>query len=481
MAGEVAFELYDTYGFPLEMTREIASDAGVRVDERGFAEAMDQQRARSRSSDRGGDPAHEDVGPVAKEPTRFLGYATTKAESTVDDVLEADGRNRRLVFRESPFYAEAGGQVSDVGRIENNTRPGTACVVRATRNPNGVVLHHVEDVDGQFLAGDTCALIVDAPRRRRIERNHTATHLLHAALREVLGPHVKQAGSEVNDRELRFDFSHVDKMTAAEIARAEDVANAAALADHPVTIEELSLEDAKASGAIGLFEDEYRGRDTVRVVCVDDVSRELCGGTHVRRSGEIGLIRIVSEESIASGIRRIRAITGDAVLARLREQAAFLERMKVALSDDPEETLSRLKEENAALRAQLADVHESRASATGEQLLGASTEVAGVRVISGRVDMPADQIKALGDLLEQRGRPSVVILVGDAGGRGIAVCKTSKNVANVDAGAVVREMASVLGGGGGGGRSFAQGGGPNVDRLDEALASGAKAVRSALS
>jgi alanyl-tRNA synthetase len=482
LPGQLAFELYDTYGFPLEMTKEIASDAGVRIEEGKFAEALDEQRARSRMAVGVSVSAEAELVPAGSAPTRFLGHDTTEAESTVENVLGTEGQMRRIVFAESPFYAEAGGQVGDRGRIENLTRLGTANVIDSRSNAKGVFLHSVEISEGAFAVGDRCKLVVDEPRRRRIERNHTATHLLHAALREVLGPHAKQAGSEVDDRELRFDFSHFDQMSPEELRRVEDLANAAVLADHPVSAEELPLDEAKATGAIGLFEDAYRGRELVRVVRVGDVSSELCGGTHVRRSGEIGLIKIVSEESIASGVRRIRAITGDAVLAYLRDQGAFAERMKKALGDDPEQGLNRLTAENAGLQAQVREARGDQVKAMGERLLVESAvEVEGIRLVSGRVDVPADQIVALADLLEARARPSVVVLVGDAGGRGIALCKASKEAGGVDARTVLGEMTRVLGGGGGGGRSFAQGGGANVDKLDEALAAGETAARSALS
>jgi len=315
----------------------------------------------------------------------------------------------------------------------------------------------------------------------RIAPNHTATHILHKALREVLGDHVIQAGSLVSDEELRFDFSHFEKVTDEEIARVEDLANAVVWEDLPVKTEEMPLDDAKASGAAAHFEEEYQGKDRVRVVSVGDFSRELCGGTHVARSGQIGLIKIISEESVAAGTRRIRAVTGDGALKRLRASEHLLEQLKTDLGEEPVERLNRLREEIATLRARLGEMMETTLLEKRDELLATRGHLGVVSLVSGRLDVGADEIKHLADLLEEKSRPAVVLMVGAAEGRGIAVCKVSKKVKAIDAGAIVRAMSESLGGGGGGNRAFAQGGGPNVSQLDDALAQGIKAARSALS
>ena len=483
LPGELMFELYDTYGFPPQMTEEIAEETGITVDWVGFEHALGEQRTRSRVQIevRTAVGATGDVIPAGKEPTRFVGYETLEALTFVENVLGDDGVIDRLVFPESPFYAESGGQVGDTGSIENRSQTGHACVTGVGKNAKGVFLHRVEVTEGTFAAGDQCHLSVDADRRRRIQRNHSATHLLHAALREILGSHVRQAGSEVNDAELRFDFSHFEKMSPEEITRVEDLANAAVLADHDVKVSKVSLEQAQRLGAIGLFEEEYRGKDVVRVVRVGDVSMELCGGTHVSRSSEIGLVKIVSEESIASGVRRIRAITGDAVVQRLRDQETFLLRLRGEIGEDPIEGIHRLRDElrgtqerlDALATAQVKDVASALIEETAE-------EIGGGRLIGGRVDVPSEQLKSLADALEEKARPAAVLLVGNAAGSGIAVCKRSKGLDAVDAGEVIRTVSGTLGGGGGGGKGFAQGGGPQIDRLDEALAAGLEAVRKAL-
>ena len=483
LPGRLAFELTDTYGFPLELTMEIAAESEITVDRTGFERELNAQRERSRVQI----DVHTAVGatgdaiPAGEEPTRFVGYDALEAEATVENVLGSDGVIGGLVFPESPFYAESGGQVGDTGSIENLSQRARARVTGVGKNAKGVFLHRVEVTEGTFAAGDRCRLAVDADRRQRIRRNHTATHLLHAALRDILGSHVKQAGSEVSDAELRFDFSHFEKMLPDEIARAEDLANAAVLADHEVKVSEVSLEEAQQLGAIGLFEDEYRGKDVVRVVRVGDVSMELCGGTHVSRSGEIGLIKIISEEAIASGVRRIRAITGDAVLTRLREQDAFLLRLHAEIGEDPIEGIHRLRDELLGAREQLDSFAAAQVRDIAAELIETAEEVGNVRLIGGQVDLSGDRLKNLADVLEERARPAAVLLVGSAGGAGIAVCKRSKSLDSIDAGALIQAVSNTLGGGGGGGKAFAQGGGPRVDKLDEALAAGRKAIHEALS
>jgi len=484
LPGELAFELTDTYGFPLEMTEEILAERGVSVDRKGFEKALEGQRARSRVQVSASMSAEGEVIEAGKTATVFTGYDTGSdaagskplvAEVGLENVIESTGgAGVRLVFPRSPFYAASGGQVGDTGVIENLSQPGHARIVDVTKNSAGVFLHRAEIRHGTFAIGDRCRLTVDVEWRRRIERNHTATHLLHAGLRSVLGAHAQQAGSEVTDRELRFDFSHFEKVTPDEIARVEDFANAAVLADHLVTTHEVTREEARERGAIGLFEDEYRGREKVRLVQVGDVSQELCGGTHVRRSGEIGLIRIVSEEGIASGVRRIRAVTGDLVLALLRDQEAFASRMHAELGDDPGAGLARLRERISALEEGLEAQRGAETDAKVEELLATAVEKSGVRTITGRANLSAEQLKELADKIEDRAHPAVVLLVGDAAGRATVVCKASKGVVGIDAGAIVRSLSKILGGGGGGNKSFAQGGGSDVGKLDLALAEGKK-------
>jgi alanyl-tRNA synthetase len=478
LPGAIAFELYDTYGFPLEMTEEIAAEQKISIDTEGFQEAMAGQRARSRTEIVSTEDALSREG--EENPTRFLGYDTAETEGTILATHPGDDETMEIILDQTPFYAESGGQVADTGKIENLSQVGSATVLDVRKSPHGAFLHRVKIVEGSCAVGDRCRLIVDESRRKRIARNHTATHLLHAALRKVLGKHVMQAGSYVSDEELRFDFSHFERMSTDEIARVEDLAISAVLADHPVTTQELSLEEAKATGAIGLFDKEYKGKERVRVVSIGEFSRELCGGTHVLRSGEIGLIQIVSEESVAAGMRRIRALTGDGAIKWLRAQGALLNALSENLGDDPRAGLCRLRAELSTLKEQVRAMSETALRVRCDELLTTGEQIGGITLITGRVDESAEGIKHLSDLLEEMAQPAVIILAGEANGQGIAICKASPKIGTIDAGTLVRAMAKTLGGGGGGNRTFAQGGGPQIDNLDQALTDAIAAVRAAL-
>jgi len=486
LPGELAFELTDTYGFPLEMTEESLAEKGIAIERAGFDRALEEQRARSRA--KGGAAASVESVEAGRAATEFSGYdigaETRKAlidEAVLDgNVAEGSASTRRFVFARSPFYAGSGGQIADVGTVSNLSRRGEARVLDVAKDAKGVFLHRVEIVEGAFDVGDPCRLSVDVARRRRIERNHTATHLLHAGLRNVLGAHAQQAGSEVTDQELRFDFSHFAKMTADEIGRVEDFVNAAVLDDRRVTTSLVTRDEASARGAMGLFEDEYRSLDQVRLIEVDGVSRELCGGTHVRRTGEIGLLRIVSEESVASGVRRIRAVTGDGTLAMLRDASARMERLRALLGDAPETAIEKLRARLVVLEERVEVAAAREVAAQGESLVSDAETIGGVNLIAARADLPADAVKALADEVERRAQPAVIVLVGAADGRATAVCKASKAVKGLDAGGIVRAMSKTLGGGGGGGKGFAQGGGPDVMRADEALAEGRRLAVDAL-
>ncbi len=485
LSGKVAFELYDTYGFPLEMTEEIAAEQGLSTDLGEFHDAMSQQQETSKEAS-----VHISALPSViatatvirswhRESTEFVGYEKLEAEAEVIGV-EKETDRIHVVFSRTPFYARAGGQVGDTGTAENLARHGQAVIYDTVRHEAGATLHYVQITSGQFRKGDRCQLTVDANRRKQIQRNHTATHLLHAALREVLGEHVVQAGSYVSDDELRFDFSHFEKVTPEELARVEDLANTVVMKDLPVKTEKMSLEAAKASGAAAHFDEEYKGKDLVRVVSVGDFSRELCGGTHVMRSGEIGLIKVISEESIAAGTRRIRAVTGDGALAQFRSQEDLLGQLKTELGEEPLAGLAHLQDEIATLRESSKQMTEETLKRKRDEILAHGEKHGKVTLLSGRLDMSPEEIKRLADLLEEKSRPAVVLLVGNADDRGIAVCKVSKGLGAVDASALLHTMTVSLGGGGGGNRSFAQGGGSQVSKLDEALTSGVTAARAAL-
>ena len=486
LPGDAAFELNDTYGFPLEMTQEIAADRGIAVDLSGYKNALEKQRARSRRSTEEDQLDSQVKQAQGGSETRFLGYDTLEGEAEILQVIPdspelKDPTLRAIIVNESPFYAASGGQVADTGFVESLSNPGkTSRIVDVIKMPHGPSVHEIEDKDVLFHPGDHVKLVVDAERRNRICRNHTATHILHAALRNVLGSHVKQAGSLVNDAELRFDFSHFEKMTDAQMHQIEDMANATILADHTVTTELLSLEQATATGAMGLFEDEYRGKSKVRVVSVGHVSKELCGGTHVARSGEIGLIKIVSEESIASGTRRIRAITGDRVLEYIREQEAFHSSIHEHLGDDPVSGIEQLRSQVEALTAQLDAYVGAQLQTLSQEMAKTSVAHGDVHLVVARADLPGDQLKQLADLIEEASQPAVIILAGESSGRALVVCKVSKGVQGVRAGDVVKLMCKALGGGGGGAPHFAQGGGQDPSKIDAVLQTAGREIVQAL-
>ncbi len=478
LPGEVAFELYDTYGFPLEMTAEIAHERGIEIDRNGFDRAMAGQRARSKKEAAVVDSRFAGSGDNLS-PTEFLGYEHLEAEAELLRKI-SDDESLTFVFDRTPFYAESGGQLGDTGLIENLNRPGKAEVTDVQKTPAGAFLHRVRIVSGEFTAGDRCRLAVDPDRRARIARHHTATHLLHAALRKVLGEHVIQAGSLVAPEELRFDFSHFSRMTDEEIAQVEELVNRVTLSDVPVETREMPLDEAKKTGAMAHFEEEYKGKARVRVVSISDFSRELCGGTHVSRSGEIGLVKIISEESVASGTRRIRAVAGMESLRRLQADERLIAALRARLGEDPLSGLDHLEEELSALRARLREATDAILKTKRDELIAAAERIGEVTLVSGRLDMGIDDLKRLADLIEEKVRPAVVLLGGAVDGRGIVVSKVSKGL-KAHAGNVVREMAKILGGGGGGAPTFAQGGGPNAAEIDRALVTGKEAVKSALS
>jgi len=478
LPGDAAFELYDTYGFPLELTAEIATEQGVTVDREGFEQAMARQRARSRkviSYDRG-TPTEE---AAVFRKTGFVGYGNLKAEDQLALVLDESDKPRdkatpggwRFVFSEkTPFYAEAGGQIADTGWIENLARPGKAEVTDVQRTPQGT-LHVVKVMEGEFWPGDRCRLQVDEERRRAIERAHTATHLLHAALRKVLGEHVIQAGSWVGPEELRFDFTHFSALSEEDLARVEREAFLPVLSDIALKIQEMTLEEAKTSGAIAHFEEEYRGKERVRVVEVPGVSVELCGGTHVRRTGEIGPLVILAEEAVAAGTRRIRALVGEkarAYLASLRDERRALARLLKVPEEEVPQGVARLLAEVAVLRKRLEAMEDRLASLQAQELAAGAEQVAGTKLLGALVEGGPDQAKRLVDLLADRLGRCAVILGTRAGDRALVVAKVAEEPC-LSAGDLVRVAAEKLGGKGGGRSTFAQGGGPHAEALPQAI------------
>ncbi len=497
LAGDVAFRLYDTYGFPLDLTQDALKARGIAVDLPGFETAMEKQKAEARASWAGsGEAQTEPIWFRLRESfgaTEFLGYGTEQAEGEIlalvqagDAVPEAKaGEEIAIVLNQTPFYAESGGQVADTGTIENTTS-GRVRVETVQKRADGLFVHYGRVEAGKVAVGDAVRLTVDKPRRSMVRANHSATHLLHAALRNVLGTHVAQKGSLVAPDRLRFDFSHQKPMAAEEIEAVEDLANAVVLEDAPVTTRLMDRDEAMHSGAMALFGEKYG--DEVRVVSMgtmpDDptgktYSVELCGGTHVGRTGEIGLIALVGEGAVAAGVRRIEALTGQAARKHLAEQEKRLKAVAMALKSRPEDAAERaqvLVDERRKLERELADARKKLAmgggaagGADGTQIV----DVGGIRFFRLAVsDVGMNDLKALADEGKAKVGSGVVAIANTTSeGKGSLVVGVTGDLTNrFNAIDLVRAGAAALGGKGGGGRpDLAQAGGPDGSQADKAL------------
>jgi alanyl-tRNA synthetase len=484
LAGEVVFKLHDTYGFPPDLTGLILAERGIGIDEAGYQRSMEAQRAAGRAAWKGsgavavGDLGHQLA--AALPATRFTGYAAdagpARVLALVQDgarvaALPAGGRGA-LVADETPFYAESGGQAGDTGAVEADGGL-RARVLDTRKGAGGLVLHEVEVLEGTLREGQPVQLRVDADRRDRTRKNHTATHLLHAALRTVLGDHVVQKGSLVEADRLRFDFAHHKPMTPEELTRVEDLVYAEVLRNTAVEVDETSMAEAKRRGAMALFGEKYG--DEVRVVAVPGFSVELCGGTHARRTGDIGLFRITGESGIAAGVRRIEAQTGPGALRWARQRDAWLDEAAAQLRAAPDElagTILRLSDDRRRLQAELEAAKRELARAKAGDLLAQVREVGGVRVLATELQADAATLRDEADRLrDQLGSGVVVLGARDADGVKLVVV-VSRDLAGkrVHAGNLVKELARRVGGSGGGRPDMAQAGGKDGDALPAALA-----------
>lgn len=481
--GETAFDLYQTYGFPKDLTVLIAEEHGVGVDEAGYESALQAEKARGRAGWKGS--GEEAVGQlwfqIAEESgeTVFSGYDRDEDVATVVaavrlgdggefeavDALKAGDRGVLLLDR-TPFYAESGGQVGDAGRILGG---GLVVKVSDTTKASGLHLHRVTVEQGSVSAGDDVRAVVDGGRRDHTRRNHTATHLLHAALRDVLGEHVTQKGSLVGPDRLRFDFSHLKPMTADELQQVENLVNQRVLANTSLTTDLMDLDDAKAAGAMALFGEKYD--DRVRVVSVPGFSVELCGGTHVHATGDIGLFRIVQEAGVAAGVRRIEAQTGMNSLAVVREQTALLEEAAAAAKAPVESlptAIAKLQEERKNLQRELDALKRELAAAAAGDLLSDAREIGGVKVLAAEYD--GDLKEQADRLRDQLGTALVVLFANDAGSVRMVAAAT-KDIAGkrVHAGKIIQAVAPLVGGRGGGRPDMAQGGGSDASGIQAAI------------
>jgi alanyl-tRNA synthetase len=488
--GEVAFRLYDTFGFPLDLTQVIAEARGFSVDVGGYEAAMAEQRKRS-SFLGSGETRVDDVLMgirAAVGPTEFVGYTADEADATVlrmvagQREIDAAGAGvLAFVTDRTPFYGEQGGQVGDAG--EATGPDGLVLRITDTQKVGGDLhVHFAEILAGELRRGSTVHLRVDTDRREAIRKNHSATHLLHWALRQVLGEHVAQKGSDVAPDRLRFDFSHSKPLTSDEIHRVERLVNEHAWRDAEVHTAEMGLGDALQSGAIAFFGEKYG--DRVRVVEMGE-STELCGGTHVRRTGEIGQFKIVEESGIAQGTRRIFAVTGAGALAYTDRLEGTVRQVGEMLRASPAEVVDkveRLQADARALERQVSDLRARLASGTGRELGADIREIHGVKVLVSRVEVAdARALRTAGDELRKRLGSGVVVLGGVADGKVTLVGMVTADLTErVQASAIVERVAALVGGRGGGRPDLAQGGGTDPSRLDAALDAVYELVEQAL-
>ena len=488
--GGELFRLYDTFGFPLDLARDMAVDNGLVIDEDGFHREMEVQRERARASWVGEEEAvasiyHELEAEIGK--TYFIGYDTLESESTIKALLKdkkiikeaRKGDTVELILDKTPFYGESGGQVGDTGKL---TSENADVVVLHTKKEAGLHVHIVEIKRGQINIWDTVHCLVDDGKRISTARNHTATHLLHTALRTVIGDHVKQAGSYVTPERLRFDFSHFSQIEKREMDEIEDFINQKILEDIKVTTEVTDIQDALRSGVIALFGEKYG--ETVRVVKVPGVSAELCGGTHCTSTGQIGIFVILSEGSVASGIRRIEALTGTGAFGYLRSKRSEMETIKHILKTDaPLERIEKLISDTKSMEKEIQKLKTCSPGDTIANALNESRDLNGVKVVKIRQDgLNPNELRLFSDNIRDRLKSGIIVAVSVNNGNAAILCMVTRDLtAKYNAGDIVRDISAKAGGKGGGKPELAQGGTRNIERLNTALESLYEIIRKTLS
>ncbi|WMY75258.1 alanine--tRNA ligase [Buttiauxella selenatireducens] len=474
--GETAFRLYDTYGFPVDLTADVCRERNLKVDESGFEAAMEEQRRRARESSGFGADYNSMI--RVDSATAFKGYDHTDLNAKVT-ALFVDGKaveqvtagqDAVVVLNETPFYAESGGQVGDKGAIKGN---GVDFAVSDTQKYGQAIGHLGKVVSGVVKVGDSVKAEVDEARRSRIRLNHSATHLLHAALRQVLGTHVAQKGSLVNDKGLRFDFSHFEGMKPTEIRAVEDIVNAQIRRNLPIETNVMDLESAKAKGAMALFGEKYD--DHVRVLSMGDFSTELCGGIHASRTGDIGLFRIVAESGTAAGVRRIEAVTGEGALANLHAQSEQLQDIAQLLKGDSQnlnEKVRSVLERTRQLEKELQQLKEQQAVQESANLSSKAVDVKGVKLlVSELANVEPKMLRTMVDDLKNQLGSAIIVLATVSEGKVSLIAGVSKDVTDrVKAGELIGVIAQQVGGKGGGRPDMAQAGGTDAAALPGALA-----------
>ncbi|MBO5473197.1 MAG: alanine--tRNA ligase [Lachnospiraceae bacterium] len=494
LSGADAFKLYDTYGFPIDLTKEILEEKGLTVDEEGFNACMKEQKERARSARKvsnymGADATVYEELDVALT-TEFVGYdhltydskiAALTTETEVAEVL-TDGETGSVIVPETPFYATMGGQEGDIGIIK--AKDGEFVVENTIKVVGGKVAHVGRVVKGMIRVGDEVSLEVDQNRRAATCKNHSATHLLQKALREVLGDHVEQSGSYQDGERTRFDFSHSQAMTAEELKKVEQIVNEKIAQNLPVETRVMTIEEAKKTGAMALFGEKYG--ETVRVVQMGDFSKEFCGGTHVGNTGAIGSFKILSESGVAAGVRRIEAVTGSNVTAYYQKMEEELQAVAKVLKTNPSNLLERAEHLMADMKA-LQSENESLKSKAAKEALGdvmdQVQEIHGVKLLAAKVaGVDMNGLRELGDQLKEKLGEGVVVLVSDKDGKVnlIAMATEGALEKGAHAGNLIKGIAALVGGGGGGRPNMAQAGGKNPAGIDDAIAECAKVLAGQL-
>lgn len=483
LSGEKAFKLYDTYGFPLELTEEILEEKSLKVDKEEFDREMENQRQRAREA-RGESNYMGSEDSLSSKidkaiNTEFLGYASTELTSIVKvisnnkDIVESlnEGEEGFIVTDETPFYAEMGGQVGDTGVIYNDNFK--AEVLDCKKNVSGKIIHLIKMLEGTLSIGEKVVLQVDNERRNNICKNHTATHILHKALKKILGEHVNQAGSYVDEEKLRFDFTHFSSLTEDEIKAVEEMVNKEIMEASSVITKEMTLDEAKNSGAMALFDEKYSNK--VRVVSVGDFSSELCGGTHVKNSGQIGLFKILSETGVAAGIRRIEAVTGINALKYFENKTQLIKEGSQILKASEKEFINKLNNVVSELKEkekEIADLKQKLVSGAEDEILSSAVDIKGVKLIKAKLmDVDSNSLRELAEKLRSKTPSSLVVLAGITEDKVNFVAMASKEALSkgVHSGKIIKEIAAIAGGGGGGRPDMAQAGGKMPEKTEEAL------------
>ncbi len=482
LTGEETFKLHDTYGFPLDLTIEIASENGLSVDTDGFAEAMQKQKDEARSARKDGSSwdSKDRYSFDNAKATEFTGYDAYESESLISGIaaggeisaLISEGASGIIVTEKTPFYAEMGGQSGDIGVIIKDG--AEAKVINTKKNGDGIYLHEVEVTKGEFTLEDKVTLKVCSKNRMDITRNHSATHLLHKALKDVLGTHVAQAGSLVTADRLRFDFSHFEAMTTEQLKEVESKVNEAILSALEIVVRQLPIDEAKKLGAEAQFGEKYG--DVVRVVTMGDYSIEFCGGTHLKNTAEVGLIKILSESGVAAGVRRIEAVTGRGVLKYIQEKDNLIANtaavLKTNLLSEIDKKAESLVNELKDTAKELESIKAQAAKEKAGDVLSSAVKVKDADVIAARLDgMSADDLKQTADGIKEKFECGAVVLASLNEDKITFVAMATKGAVakGVHAGNIIREVTQIAGGKGGGKPDMAQGGGKDADKIDEAL------------